>query len=440
MKTRKRNHALDRHLIREYEKGQYGEVFTPIHIIDEMLASLPSNVWSNPSLQWLDPACGIGNFPLQIIYGGSGYPGLFQGLASVLPDENERKRQIVSMIHCYDINKSNIRAFRISMHEFYNGPANIYHADFLETLIHTQFDIVVGNPPYNSGGTKRVGEKRLHIRFAERALTLLNKHGFLAFVCPPNYRQAGSTMNVLFQGRGCFRYIRILGPEETHKLFQVQSRVDVFLYQLGCKSATHIVDEYGSNHTLHLDLSRHIPNFGHSIVEKLRSLPNANIVAFRSAEATTIGCNRFVKKSGFPTLHLIISEGRKILLRGDAHSLQHVPKIIVNGLGVPYVFYDAKGVYGVTQTPLVIRDPSAELVAFMRSKLFCFLVWALRLTGNNNLPYIFEDVPANFGKSLQFTKAEQELIDSFVVPIYADADIPIVCGSVHSGTRKKRGT
>ena len=53
--------------IKKDEKNKFGEVFTPSILINEMIDNLPMEVWSNPSLKWLDPANGIGNFPM-IIY------------------------------------------------------------------------------------------------------------------------------------------------------------------------------------------------------------------------------------------------------------------------------------------------------------------------------------------------------------------------------------
>jgi hypothetical protein len=241
-------------------------------------------------------------------------------------------------------------------------------------------------------------------------------------------------MNKLFLGKGVFVYIRILGPEETHKVFGIQSRVDLFLFQVGVPmSRTHLKDEYGMSHHVQLDLSRHVPNFGHSIFAKLRAGPKAEITAFRTAEASTVGCKGF-GRTGFPTLHLLVSGGRKLLRRRVAHSLQNVPKLLVNGLGVPYVLHDAEGTYGVTQVPLVVVRPSAELVAFAGTPLFFFLVWALRLTGNNNLPYLFDDIPADFGRGLRLTAEERALVDSFRVPTYMDVDLRATC----SQTRKER--
>jgi hypothetical protein len=49
--------------VSDIEKKKLGEVFTPFSLINDMLNTLPEDVWSNPNLKWLDPANGIGNFP-----------------------------------------------------------------------------------------------------------------------------------------------------------------------------------------------------------------------------------------------------------------------------------------------------------------------------------------------------------------------------------------
>jgi len=429
---------LDNHMpIKQKEKDSLGEVFTPISVIDEMLAQLPQSVWSNPNLCWLDPACGIGNFPLKIISGGVGYPGLFKGLSRRFPNPQKRMQHICTMITAYDINQNNINTMKKAFKTLYHTIPIIHASDFLASSNAKHYNIIVGNPPYNSGGTKREGEKRIHVRFVKHSLTLLEPNGYLLFVCPPNYRQAGSTMNELFRDHtGYFEYIHILSPDETHRLFHVQTRVDIFLWHSSSKKEpTHIISEYGMSSNIRLDLTKHIPNFGHTIFEKLRKQPKADIKAVRSAEASTaISCAKFSPRGKYPVVHLIVEQGRKTLHRKTPHSLQNVPKILLNGLGVPYVFYDKDGQYGASQVPVVILNPSPDLVKFMNSKLFQVIAWGLRLTGNNNLPYIFDDVPADFGKGIQWTQKEQEFIDSFEIPTYKNTDLKTDCKK--SKTRK----
>ena len=54
-----KNKIIEYLAVKESEKNKFGEVFTPMELIEEMLDKLPENVWKNPELKWLDPANGI---------------------------------------------------------------------------------------------------------------------------------------------------------------------------------------------------------------------------------------------------------------------------------------------------------------------------------------------------------------------------------------------
>ena len=60
--TEIRAHIEKNNAIRTKEKDHYGEVFTSIELIEELFDHLPSQLWKNPDLKWLDPAAGQGNF------------------------------------------------------------------------------------------------------------------------------------------------------------------------------------------------------------------------------------------------------------------------------------------------------------------------------------------------------------------------------------------
>jgi hypothetical protein len=44
-----------------------GEVFTPIHIVNKMLDLIPAEMYANPLSTWMEPACGTGNFLVEIL-------------------------------------------------------------------------------------------------------------------------------------------------------------------------------------------------------------------------------------------------------------------------------------------------------------------------------------------------------------------------------------
>ena len=66
-----------------------GEVFTPPKLINDMLDQLPTELWSDKTKTWFDPASGNGNFHIIVL------KRLFDGLASQIPDDRERVKHIV---------------------------------------------------------------------------------------------------------------------------------------------------------------------------------------------------------------------------------------------------------------------------------------------------------------------------------------------------------
>ena len=261
----------------------------------------------------------------------------------------------------------------------------------------SSFDCIVGNPPYNIGGTGLEGTKRTHIVFTEKALDRLSSRGIVAYICPPSYRETDTPMNKLFQNAGGhFIYIKIYGAKETFDLFHIQGRVDTFLFQKDTKGKTIVDDEYHVlTKNISIDLDRHIPNFGLTIFEKLYKRVDelGAIKAFRNTEMSSVKANTFGCNGKNRVLHLILSKGKRVFKTKQKHSLADTPKILINGLGVPYVYDDRKGEYGPSQTPVIIVKPTANLVHLLQSDFFSFLAWGLRLTGNNNLPYLFDAMP-----------------------------------------------
>ncbi len=65
-------------------------VFTPPRVVNAVLDLLPAEVWTDPTLRWLDPASKTGVFPREIT------KRLMVGLADEIPDEGERLRHILT--------------------------------------------------------------------------------------------------------------------------------------------------------------------------------------------------------------------------------------------------------------------------------------------------------------------------------------------------------
>ena len=187
--------------VRSDAKDKFGEVFTPAALIEEMLDKLPKSVWSDPDKKWLDPANGIGNFPMIV------YKKLDEGLKKVMPDDTKRRNHIVkNMLYMSEISPRNIKIAK----KIFGENANICCCDFLNDAQRNKcfekwgvntFDIIMGNPPYNSGGIRaKSTDKRNHNKdaqedaktiwpdFVKKSLELLEKDsGYLLFIHPASW-------------------------------------------------------------------------------------------------------------------------------------------------------------------------------------------------------------------------------------------------------------
>ena len=165
---------------KDIEKKQFGEVFTPMILVNEMLDKLPKEIWKTKNLKWLDPATGMGNFPIAV------YLRLMDGLEDEIKDIKTRKKHILeNMLYMCELNKKNVLVCNQIFDINNEYKLNLYEGDTLEfkpfeIFKVKQFDVILGNPPYNKGGIrshtgKQLGEKNETIwtKFIEKSFKWL---------------------------------------------------------------------------------------------------------------------------------------------------------------------------------------------------------------------------------------------------------------------------
>ena len=232
---------------KQVEKKERGEVFTPMTLVNEMLDTLPKEVWKNPNLKWLDPAAGMGNFPVAV------YMRLMEGLKSVIKDEEKRREHILkNMLYMVELDKTNVfmmkkifcgKKYELNIFEgsFIDGnykdeidifniidekkevkkkecrkicekenkicnyntgkcikaPKKKENIKFLNKIkeFNNNFDIIMGNPPYQEyfvNTNNRVGGSSLWSKFLNKSMNLLIKNGFILFITPCSWMSGGS--------------------------------------------------------------------------------------------------------------------------------------------------------------------------------------------------------------------------------------------------------
>ena len=240
---------INRHLKpTEKKKKENGEVFTPIELIQEMMDKLKEadpTIFSNPNLKWLDPSAGMGNFPVVV------YLELMKGLSTVKGYENQESRRkwiLEEMLYMVEYDKTNVFMMKnifcygkgkgkyklnIFKGSFIEGERYIkegidifslkeedikkFKSDYKKTNqefcrkingFGGKFDIIMGNPPYNSGGIsskkkdsdeEKNDKKTVWPKFVKKSFEILKDNtGYLLFINPLSWLKLGhKTHNLL---------------------------------------------------------------------------------------------------------------------------------------------------------------------------------------------------------------------------------------------------
>lgn len=159
-----------------------GEVFTPEELVKDMLDKIPTSVWENPTSTFLDPCMGKGTFLIDIlrrlttIYGYS-------------------KEDAMSRIYGYDVRVKYVNYLKRG------GFKNVFHKDFLNENNDMKFDVVIGNPPYQSSTSKKNSANALWVKFGDKSKDLVKEEGYMAFIHPDSWVNFNETYDNFNKGR-----------------------------------------------------------------------------------------------------------------------------------------------------------------------------------------------------------------------------------------------
>ena len=362
------NEIRKRLTVREEEKNLYGEVFTPIELICEMFSHIPDDVWKNPDLKWLDPANGIGNFPVVAYY----------KLMDSLKDKYDPKKYpgekltlsqhiINRMLYMVELNPVNVRVCK-KIFKMIDPKAtpNIVKHDFLTFKRFRgidKFDVIMGNPPWNDNKVGKQGGSRaknsLWDKFIFKSFEILNDNGYFMFINPAQWRGLGPEYHKIWDLITPLNiiYLHIYGEERGKQMFNVGSRFDVYvLHNKKSDKSTHIIDELGIKNNIKISDFPFLPNHSYEKFKDIITSEEKGIDVIHDyfyANTSKIVSYKSNKTFKHEVFHGIPSGGPTYIYTNDKNKGHFgIPKFILSAGRHQYSHpeqNDYEGNYGMSQ-------------------------------------------------------------------------------------------
>jgi superfamily II DNA or RNA helicase len=461
------------------ERHKYGEVFTPMSLVNEMLDTLPSEVWKDKTLTWLDPANGMGNFPigvfLRLFYGfrtkAGKYVGITNegadeagveynpGLTKILDDDVRRKHIVKDMLFMVELNSKNntiaknlfkklapgVEPNIIQMHRT-NGFLEDVEMKFPNGTVNT-FDIVMGNPPFQGGAVRgkstdktrkmrieeNVGQdkhKNLWIPFVKKVLAKhMKKNGYLLFIHPIGWFKPDRTGIHEEMLQYQIKDMRIYDMYQSMKVFSGKGKISVAYYLLENKpvyTTTTIVDRVGKKEIVQLNSKSIIILAINSIFSKIQKKASLfydddqlRVTSIPSAKCSA-GSNK--------QIHRISETGEITYCKTSVkHKDQHSPKLYLSGYQNPRFYHDKDGIYGLigSHQHYFIGSDLDKLEDYFKTKLSAILLKHAKYDQEFIEPKYYPDVRTLPLKKITddtladyfgFTKEERAAIDATEYP------------------------
>lgn len=377
-------------MLREYVKvsavevKKFGEIMTPIELVEEMLDTLPDEVWTNPELKWLDPCNGVGTFVSVII------ERLMKGLTTFEPDEELRYKYIMeNMIYVCELQAKNMFLFMYAFDPKDEYALNLYNGSYLDKGFDAQmelwgaenFNVVVMNPPYNDGNTNHGSAHVLWDKFVIKALeTSLVADGYLVAVHPDGWRNLGKgfdkVKNVLKSRQ--MLYLELHDLRSGVHTFGVQTAYDFY-----CVRNTENLGNFNTKikcmdgTTERADISKlsFIPNGMFNAFQKLMPKKGEETVnILRSCSYHTqkeYVSNVQTEEFKYPVIYTTIKDGTINLKYSSTNTKGQfgTSKVIWSNGGATTPIVDVDGKYGITEFAYAIIDNVQNLERIKQAML-----------------------------------------------------------------------
>lgn len=399
------------------DKIEYGEIYTPFSLINKMLDLFDQTVFMQPDKRWLDVGAGLGYFSLSL------FERLNQGLtAAGWTDERVRKEHIVeNMLYMAELKESNINALRA----VFGTKANIIPGDFMAEGSGSQatiYDYIIGNPPYNSRGIKKVPTNKERdkkkdgttawIKFVQKSLDLLKAEtGQLCLIVPSIWLKPDKAGIHLLLTRYKIEKMHCLNGNETNLIFKGEAQTPTCYFLLTKRDTDNQIGLYDTQRKSYVNFhhiaGQPIPMFGVTIIEKLQKwitqtgylkVFKTNMPPVKSKFTET----PYAKEYPYINIRSCLLDGLhpelSLNYSDTAQAFQGIKKIVLAHKMYGFPYYDKIGAYGISNRDNYViagkTDPEfMQLGVFLSTKFALYIFETTRYRMKYLEKYAFQFIP-----------------------------------------------
>jgi hypothetical protein len=393
------------------DKLKYGEIYSPFSLIEDMLNLFDKQVFSDKNAKWLDPGAGTGYFSMCL------FSRLDEGLKEAIVDNEERFNHIIkNMIYMVEIKDSNIMVLR----NVFGKDANIINADFLSTKMDLTFDYVIGNPPYNSHGMKKVPTdtksdkkndgKTVWTSFIKHSISLLRPKGKLCFIVPSIWMKPDKARMYHYLLSHKIEKLHCLSNTETNREFKGKAQTPTCYFLLSNEKTDYNIDIYDKDRQEYVEyefnMGEPIPVFGHSVIKKLKPyLLLAEPIAVRKTNLPKKNSKFSDTKSKsypYPNIRTCVIENLQpklvINYSNTPQAFSGESKLVLAHKMYGFPYFDESGTFGISNRDnYVIGNRTKEdietMKAFLSTKTALYLFESTRYRMKYLEKYAFELIP-----------------------------------------------
>ena len=416
----------------------YGIIYTPNNLVNNILDLIPKKYFKDQNLKWLDIGAGNGAFSLNIL--------------NRLNNNLINKEHIIkNMLYMVEIYPDHIKELK----NLFTENANIIEKDFLSLdnnySEYPKFDFIVGNPPYNINGKlktptnsnikKTDDGKQVYVEFIKKSLTLLKPDRFLCCIIPSLWLKPDKAgLYDILRNKKIIKLV-CLSTSQTQKAFNYKAQTPTCYFLIQNTNTTeknkiiNIYDDLNEkfiNYNLKPEFP--IPINGINITNKLLEFTNiyGSLKIYKSSTSSkkSIFNNEFgenTKHSNVKTT-ILSNNNPKLVINYSNIEQQYnnEAKLIMGHKMYGFPYYDISGLYGIsTRDNYIIlekdysKNELLQIQAFLSTKTALFLFSTTNYRMRYLERYAFEFIPninkiENFPNLLNVSREKRDnLIYSF---------------------------